>query len=45
MPVVAAGAKIPQEWAQKYPIMGGVRVDEWDGFHDFIMSVPLGLID
>ena len=33
----AAGSKIPQEWS-KYPIIGGVKWDEWDGFHDYILT-------
>ncbi|KAJ4175558.1 hypothetical protein NW759_017662 [Fusarium solani] len=31
---MAAGAAIPQEWAGKYPIMGNIAPEEWDGFHD-----------
>ncbi|KAH8599118.1 acyl-CoA dehydrogenase/oxidase [Bisporella sp. PMI_857] len=33
---IAAGNKIPKEWAQ-YPIAAGIKAEEWDGFHDFII--------
>lgn len=38
---MAAGNAIPQEWAGKYPIIGGVRPEEWDGFHDFVLHDEL----
>ncbi|PVH76613.1 acyl-CoA dehydrogenase [Cadophora sp. DSE1049] len=51
---MAAGKSIPPEWAGKYPIIGDVKPEEWDGFHDFIIhdelnrvggiGVPNGLI-
>lgn len=34
---MGAGSKIPQDWASKYPIIGGVPFEKWDGFHDFIV--------
>jgi hypothetical protein len=34
---MAAGAKIPSEWRDSYPIIGGIKADEWDGFHDFFI--------
>jgi hypothetical protein len=34
---MAAGATIPQEWRNSYPIMGDIEASEWDGFHDFII--------
>lgn len=33
---IAANKKIPAEWAH-YPIIGGIKPEEWDGFHDFIL--------
>ncbi|KAF2202454.1 acyl-CoA dehydrogenase-like protein [Delitschia confertaspora ATCC 74209] len=33
---IAAGKSIPQEWAH-YPIIGGIKAEEWDGFHDFVL--------
>jgi alkylation response protein AidB-like acyl-CoA dehydrogenase len=33
---IAAGNHIPKEWAH-YPIAAGIKPEEWDGFHDFIM--------
>ncbi|OOQ91326.1 hypothetical protein PEBR_00284 [Penicillium brasilianum] len=51
---MAAGAKIPSEWRDSYPIIGEIKADEWDGFHDFIIhdemmrvggiGIPNGLI-
>ncbi|CAP79111.1 Pc06g01180 [Penicillium rubens Wisconsin 54-1255] len=51
---MAAGATIPQEWRNSYPIMGDIEASEWDGFHDFIIhdemtrvggiGIPNGLI-
>lgn len=51
---MAAGKSIPPEWAGKYPIIGDIKPEEWDGFHDFIIhdelnrvggiGVPNGLI-
>lgn len=34
---MAAGNRIPKEWAGKFPIMGQVKPEEWDGFHDMII--------
>lgn len=34
---MAAGKSIPSEWAGKFPIMGGVKPEEWYGFHDFVI--------
>lgn len=33
---IAAGKSIPKEWSH-YPIIGGIKASEWDGFHDFIL--------
>ena len=33
---IAAGKSIPPEWA-KYPIIAGIKAEEWDGFHDFVL--------
>jgi len=33
---ISAGRKIPKEW-YGYPIIGGVKPEEWDGFHDFVL--------
>lgn len=33
---IAAGRKIPKEW-YSYPIIGGIKPEEWDGFHDFVL--------
>ncbi|KAL5320425.1 hypothetical protein ACEPPN_011229 [Leptodophora sp. 'Broadleaf-Isolate-01'] len=51
---MAAGKSIPDEWAGRFPIIGDVKPEEWDGFHDFIIhdelnrvggiGVPNGLI-
>ncbi|OBT75477.1 hypothetical protein VF21_04907 [Pseudogymnoascus sp. 05NY08] len=51
---MAAGKSISSELAGSFPIMGGVKPEEWDGFHDFIIhdelnrvggiGVPNGLI-
>lgn len=39
-----AGASIPQGWGRKYPIMGDVPAEEWDGFHDFILHDEFGRV-
>lgn len=39
-----AGASIPQGWRGKYPIMGDVPAEEWDGFHDFILHDEFGRV-
>jgi len=33
---IAGGNHIPKEWAD-YPIAAGIKPEEWDGFHDFIL--------
>jgi hypothetical protein len=33
---LAFGKSIPKKWAD-YPIIGGIRAEQWDGFHDFIL--------
>ncbi|KAL8287489.1 hypothetical protein RQP46_003347 [Phenoliferia psychrophenolica] len=34
----AFGAHVPKEWAQKDgTVFGGVKVEDWDGFHDMIL--------
>jgi hypothetical protein len=33
---IAAGKSIPPQWSH-YPIIGGIKADEWDGFHDFVL--------
>lgn len=39
---IAAGPVIPSEWKGKYPIIGNVSADEWDGFHDLIVHDEIG---
>ncbi|KAM0750684.1 putative acyl-CoA dehydrogenase [Meredithblackwellia eburnea MCA 4105] len=35
---LACGAKVPQKWARPDgTVFGGVKWQEWDGFHDFIL--------
>ena len=51
---MASGASIKKEWIGKYPIIGDIKPEEWDGFHDFVIhdemtrvggiGVPNGLI-
>jgi hypothetical protein len=31
----AFGSSIPPEY-EGYPIIGGIKVSEWNGFHDFV---------
>jgi hypothetical protein len=38
---MAAGSKVPPEWAGKFPIMRGVKPEEWDGYHDFVIHDEL----
>jgi alkylation response protein AidB-like acyl-CoA dehydrogenase len=33
---IAAGRKIPKEW-HDYPIIGGIKPEDWNGFHDFVL--------
>ncbi|CRK25289.1 Acyl-CoA dehydrogenase apdG like protein [Verticillium longisporum] len=41
---MASGAKVHPEWKGKYPIIGDVPADEWDGFHDLIIHDEFGRI-
>ncbi|KAF2809764.1 long-chain specific acyl-CoA dehydrogenase [Mytilinidion resinicola] len=33
---IAAGKAIPKEWSS-YLVIAGIKAEEWDGFHDFIL--------
>ncbi|KUJ17962.1 acyl-CoA dehydrogenase NM domain-like protein [Mollisia scopiformis] len=33
---IAFGNRIPREWGH-YPIAAGIKAEEWNGFHDFIL--------
>jgi alkylation response protein AidB-like acyl-CoA dehydrogenase len=33
---IASGKSIPKQWF-RYPIIGGIKPEEWDGFHDFVL--------
>lgn len=33
---IAFGRSIPREFAH-FPIIGGIKPEEWNGFHDFIL--------
>ncbi|KAK2809005.1 hypothetical protein FQN50_004279 [Emmonsiellopsis sp. PD_5] len=33
---IAFGKSIPEEYAN-YPIIGGIKASEWNGFHDFVL--------
>lgn len=33
---IAAGRKIPKDW-YSYKIIGNIKPEEWDGFHDMVM--------
>ena len=33
---ISGGNHIPKEWSH-YPIAAGIKAEEWDGFHDFIL--------
>ncbi|PVH95515.1 acyl-CoA dehydrogenase-like protein [Periconia macrospinosa] len=33
---IASGKSIPKEWSH-YPIVAGIKPEEWDGFHDFVL--------
>jgi hypothetical protein len=33
---ISGGKSIPKEW-EKYGIIAGIKAEEWDGFHDFIL--------
>lgn len=41
---IAAGPSIPSVWKQKYPIIGDIPADEWDGFHDLIVHDEIGRV-
>lgn len=41
---MASGSSIPKEWANRFPIIGGIAPAEWDGFHDFIIHSELNRI-
>lgn len=41
---IAAGASIPPAWKEKYPIIGDIPANEWDGFHDFIVHSEIGRV-
>lgn len=41
---MAAGKSIPDEWAGRFPIIGDVKPEEWDGFHDFIIHDELNRV-
>ena len=41
---MAAGNRIPEEWRGKYPIIGDVKPEEWDGFHDLIIHDEFGRV-
>jgi hypothetical protein len=41
---MASGSSIPKEWADKFPIIGGIVPTQWDGFHDFIIHSELNRI-
>lgn len=41
---MASGASIRENWKGKYPIIGDVPVDEWDGFHDLIIHDEFGRV-
>ncbi|KAJ5502790.1 acyl-CoA dehydrogenase [Penicillium fimorum] len=41
---MASGARIPQEWRGKYPIIGNVSPEEWDGFHDLVIHDEFGRV-
>lgn len=33
---IAFGKSIPPQWSH-YPIIAGIKPEEWDGFHDFVL--------
>ena len=41
---MAAGSTIPPDWHGKFPIIGNVDPQQWDGFHDFIIHDEFGRI-
>ncbi|KAH6886161.1 acyl-CoA dehydrogenase [Thelonectria olida] len=41
---MASGARIHPSWRGKYPIIGDISADDWDGFHDFIIHDEFGRV-
>ncbi|KAH7133757.1 acyl-CoA dehydrogenase [Dactylonectria macrodidyma] len=41
---MASGSAIKPCWKGKYPIIGDVPADEWDGFHDLIIHDEFGRV-
>lgn len=41
---MAAGHRIPEEWCGRFPIIGNVTPQEWDGFHDLIIHDEFGRV-
>lgn len=41
---MAAGSNIPVDWRGKFPIIGNINPEEWDGFHDFIIHDEFGRV-
>lgn len=42
---LAFGAKIPAEYAKADgTVFGGVKVDEWDGFHDYVRRAQVSFV-
>ena len=42
---LAFGAKIPAKYAREDgTVFGGVKVEEWDGFHDYVRRALLKLL-
>lgn len=41
---MASGASINPAWKGRYPIIGNVAPEEWDGFHDFIIHDEFGRV-
>lgn len=35
------GSRIPAEWTEHGKIIGDIKPDEWDGFHDLIVQDEL----
>lgn len=40
----ASGSKIKEEWKGKFPIIGNISPEEWDGFHDLILHDEFGRV-
>ncbi|KAM5344304.1 hypothetical protein ACJ41O_012841 [Fusarium nematophilum] len=41
---MASGASINPSWKGKYPIIGNIPAEEWDGYHDFIIHDEFGRV-